>query len=53
MSLILEVTNLKNGRQTQDKLTAQRHAVKVGRRVLGGLKRVERQLKDTVIMPDD
>ena len=45
--------NLKHGRQTQDKLTAQRHAVKVGRRVLGGLKRVERQLKDTVIMPDD
>ena len=34
--------NLKHGRQTRDKLTAQRHAEKVGRRVRGELKRIER-----------
>ena len=53
MSLILEVTNLKNGRQTKDKLAAQRHAAKVGRRVLGELKRLERQLENAGLMPDD
>jgi len=47
------VANLKSGRQPKDKLAAQRNAAKVGRQVLGELKRVERQLKDTVLMPDD
>ena len=45
--------NLKHGRQTKDKLAAQRHAAKVGRRVLGELKRLERQLKNAGLMPDD
>ena len=38
--------NLKHGRQTKDKLAAQRHAAKVGRRVMGELKRLEDQLDD-------
>jgi hypothetical protein len=42
-----------HGRQTKDKLVAQRHAAKVGRRVLGELKRLERQLEDAGLMPDD
>ena len=33
--------NIKHGRQTNDKLAAQRHAAKVGRRVTGELKRIE------------
>ena len=45
--------NLKHGRQTKDKLAAQRHAAKVGRRVLGELKRIEGQLVDAGLMPDD
>ena len=45
--------NIKHGRQTKDKLAAQRHAAKVGRRVLGELKRLERQLVDAGLMPDD
>ena len=45
--------NLKHGRQTKDKLAAQRHAAKVGRRVMGELKRLERQLEDAGLMPDD
>ena len=44
--------NLKHGRQTKDKLAAQRHAAKVGRRVMGELKRLERQLEDAGLMPD-
>ena len=44
--------NLKHGRQTKDKLAAQRHTGKVGRRVLGELKRLERQLVDARLMPD-
>ena len=44
--------NLKHGRQTKDKLAAQRHAAKVGRRVLGELKRIEGQLVDAGLMPD-
>ena len=44
--------NIKHGRQTKDKLAAQRHAAKVGRRVLGELKRLERQLEDAGLMPD-
>ena len=45
--------NIKHGRQTKDKLAGQRHAAKVGRRVLGELKRLERQLEDAGLMPDD
>ena len=30
----------------------QRHAAKVGRRVMGELKRLERQLEDVGLMPD-
>ena len=45
--------NLKHGRQTKDKLAAQRHAAKVGRRVMGELKRIEGQLVDAGLMPDD
>ena len=44
--------NLKHGRQTKDKLAAQRHAAKVGRRVLGELKRIEGRLVDAGLMPD-
>ena len=44
--------NLKHGRQTKDKLAAQRHAAKVGRRVLGELKQLERQLLEAGLMPD-
>ena len=44
--------NIKHGRQTKDKLAAQRHAAKVGRRVIGELKRLERQLEDAGLMPD-
>ena len=44
--------NIKHGRQTKDKLAAQRHAAKVGRRVLGQLKRLEKQLEDAGVMPD-
>ena len=33
--------NLKHGKYTKDKLEAQRYAAKVGRRVLGELKRIE------------
>ena len=47
------MANLKHGRQTKDKLAAQRHAAKVGRRVMGELKRVERQLENAGLMPDD
>ena len=45
--------NLKRGRQTKDKLAAQRHAAKVGRRVQGELTLLERQLVDAGLMPDD
>ena len=45
--------NFKHGRQTKDKLAAQRHAAKVGRRVRGELKRIEGQLLDSGLMPDD
>ena len=44
--------NLKHGRQTKDKLAAQRHAAEVGRRVMGELKRLERQLFDAGLMLD-
>ena len=45
--------NLKHGRQTKDKLAAQRHAAEVGRRVIGELKRLERQIVDAGLMPDN
>ena len=45
--------NLKHGRQTKDKLAAQRHAAAVGRRVMGELKRLEQQIVDAGLMPDD
>ena len=45
--------NIKHGRQTKDKLAAQRHAAKVGRRVMGELKQLERRLEDAGLMPDD
>ena len=45
--------NLKHGRQTKDKLAAQRHAAEVWRRVRGELKRLERQIVDAGLMPDD
>ena len=44
--------NLKHGRQTKDKLAAQRHAAKVGRRVRGELKQIERQIVDARLVPD-
>ena len=43
--------NLKHGRQTKDKLAAQRHAAKVGRRVLGKLTRLEQQILDAGLVP--
>jgi flagellar biosynthesis regulator FlaF len=45
--------NLKHGRQTKDKLEANRHTAKVGRRVLDDLKRLENQLVDAGLVPFD
>ena len=42
--------NLKHGRQTKDKLEAQRHTVKVGRQVIGELKLLERQLLEAGLL---
>ena len=36
--------NLKHGKYTKDKLEAQRHAAKVGRRTLAKLKKIEAQI---------
>ena len=44
--------NLKHGRQTKDKLAAQRHAAKVGRWIRGELKRIEQQIVDAGLMPE-
>ena len=44
--------NLKHGRQTKEKLAAQRHVAKVGRRVMGELKQLERQLAAAGLMPE-
>ena len=44
--------NIKHGRQTKEKLAAQRHAAKVGRRVLEELKRIEGRLLDAGLMPE-
>jgi hypothetical protein len=46
----LPVANLKYERQTKDKLTAQRHAAKVGRRIMGELKRLEGRLEYSQIV---
>ena len=45
--------NIKHGRQTKDELAGQRHAAKVGRRVMGELKRLEQQILDAGLMPDN
>ena len=45
--------NLKHGRQTKDKLAAQRHAAKVGLRVRGELKLIERQIVNAGLTPDE
>jgi hypothetical protein len=45
--------NLKHGRQTKEKLKAQRHSADVGRRVRAQLKRIEAQLIDAGLMPND
>jgi hypothetical protein len=45
--------NIRHRRQTKDKLAAQHHAAMVGRRVRGELKRIEVQLVDARLMPDD
>ena len=45
--------NLKHGRQTKDKLAAQRHAAEVGRRVRGELKRIENAIIDAGLRPTD
>ena len=44
--------NICHGRRTKDKLAAQRHAAKIGRRVRGELKRIERQIVDAGLMQD-
>jgi hypothetical protein len=43
--------NLRHGRQTKDKLAAQRHAAAVGRRVLAKLRRIENAVIDAGLMP--
>jgi hypothetical protein len=45
--------NTKHGRQTKGKVAAQRHAAIVGRRVMSELKRLESELEDAGLMPDD
>ena len=45
--------NLKHGRQTKDKLAAQRHAAEVGRRVMVELKQIENAIIDAGLMPTD
>ena len=49
----LSDAQLRHGKYTKDKLAAQRHAAEVGRRVLGELKRIEQQIVDAGLMPDD
>ena len=46
-------THLKHGRQTKEKLKAQRHSADVGRRVRAQLKRIEAQLIDAGLMPNE
>ena len=45
--------NLKHGRRTKEKLAANRHSADVGRRVRAELKRIEAQLIDAGLMPND
>ena len=45
--------NLRHGRQTKEKLAAQRHSADVGRRVRAELKRIEAQLINAGLIPDD
>ena len=45
--------NIKHGRQTKDRLAAQRHAAKVGRRVMSELNRLENQIVYAGLMPDE
>ena len=45
--------NLKHGRQTKEKLAANRHSADVGRRIKAQLKRIEAQLIDAGLMPDN
>ena len=40
-------------RLRSDRLAAQRHAAKVGLQVMGELKKLERQLVDAGLMPED
>ena len=49
----LSTAQLRHGKYTKDKLAAQRHAAEVGRRVMGELKRIEQQIVDAGLMPDD
>ena len=44
--------NLKQRQQTKEKLAAQQHAAKIGRRVRGELKRIERRIVDAGLTPD-
>ena len=45
--------NLKHGRRTKEKLAANRHSADVGRRVRAELKRIEAQLINAGLIPDD
>jgi hypothetical protein len=51
--VFVDTANIRHGRQTKDKLAAQRHAAKVGRRVRGELKRIEHRRTYAGLMPDD
>ena len=45
--------SLKHGRRTKEKLAAQRHSANVGRRVRAELKRIETQIINAGLMPDE
>ena len=49
----ISAAHLIHGRQTKDKLAAQRHAAEVGRRVIGELKRIEDAIINAGLMPTD
>ena len=44
---------LKTGSRTKEKLAANRHSADVGRKVRAELKRIEAQLVDAGLMPED
>ena len=48
---LISRANLRHGRQTKDKLAAQRHAAEVGRRVMVELKRIEKAIINAGLMP--